>query len=53
MLTKQSYEAPQAEVFQLSAGRSILEASETGSGTGTGANVTFENESSFDDFFGE
>lgn len=53
MFTKHPYEAPQAEQFQLAMGRPILEGSPTGSGTGTGASVTFESESSFDDFFNE
>lgn len=51
MFTKQIYEAPQAEMFQLSMVRSILEASETGSAQGTGANVTFDSESDFDSVF--
>ena len=49
MFTKQLYEAPQAESMQINLGRPILD----GSMTGTGANVTFQSEESFDDFFKE
>ncbi len=53
MFTKQLYEVPQAESMQINLGRPILDGSITQTGLASGAYVTFENESSFDDFFNE
>ena len=47
MKTKQLYEAPQAESILLNLGRPILD----GSQVGKGADVTFSDEESFEDYF--
>ena len=47
MNTKQTYTAPEVEILHLQIEGAVL----SGSGTGTGADVTFENESDFDSFF--
>ena len=43
------YEAPQAELLQICVEQNLL-TSQTGNASGQG--VTFENESDFDDYFG-
>jgi energy-converting hydrogenase Eha subunit G len=49
MNTKQPYTAPEAKILHLLVEGAILSGSVTGSATG--ADVTFENESDFDSFF--
>ena len=43
------YEAPQAEVLLIRVERNLLDSQ---TGTGSGQNVTFEDESDFETFFG-
>lgn len=51
MNTKTNYTPPEAEILHLQVEGAILSGSVTETGTGTGANVIFENESDFDLFF--
>ena len=46
-----AYEAPQAELIHICVEENLLQ-SQTGTGSGANAKVTFENESDFDEFFG-
>lgn len=49
MNTKRTYTPPEAKILSLQIEGAILSGSLTS--TGTGANVTFEEESDFDSFF--
>lgn len=49
MKTKKTYTAPEVEILHLQIEGAVLSGS--GTGFGTGADITFENESDFDSFF--